>query len=94
MERAAFFTVCWTPPSRSTTTSREARFTARKAANPPVVLASDVQDFVFDTTDLGKVIKTSITFKPTFRSSGATAQVAATTAFYNTTLLRNNRGVY
>ena len=60
----------------------------------PVVLASDVQDFIFDTTDLGKVIKTSITFKPTFRSAGATTQVVAATAFYNTTLLRNNRGVY
>ena len=66
----------------------------QEGTDTPVVLASDVQDFVFDTTDLGKVIKTSITFKPTFRSSGATAQVAATTAFYNTTLLRNNRGVY
>ena len=60
----------------------------------PVVLATDVQDFVFDTTDLGKVIKTSITFKPTFRSAGASTQVVAATAFYNTTLLRNNRGVY
>jgi len=60
----------------------------------PVALATDVQDFVFDTTDLGKVIKTSITFKPTFRSQGASAQVVAATAFYNTTLLRNNRGVY
>jgi type II secretory pathway component PulJ len=60
----------------------------------PIALATDVQDFVFDTTDLGKVIKTSITFKPTFRSAGASAQVAAATAFYNTTLLRNNRGVY
>jgi prepilin-type N-terminal cleavage/methylation domain-containing protein len=63
-------------------------------ADAPVVLASDVQDFIFDTTDLGKVIKTSITFKPTFRSMGASREVAQMTAFYNTTLLRNNRGVY
>ena len=60
----------------------------------PAALAVDVQDFVFDTTDLGKVIKTSITFRPTFRSGGASAEVAQATAFYNTTLLRNNRGVY
>lgn len=60
----------------------------------PTAIAVDVQDFVFDTTDLGKVIKTSITFKPNFRAAGATAQVAQSTAFYNTTLLRNNRGVY
>ena len=61
----------------------------------PVVLASDVQDFIFDTTDLGKVIKTSITFKPTFRSAGARPRrLRPATAFYNTTLLRNNRGVY
>lgn len=64
--------------------------------NQPVALATDVQDFIFDVIDppLGKVIKTTITFKPTFRSAGATAQVRAATAFYNTTMLRNNRGVY
>ncbi|MFN2508139.1 MAG: hypothetical protein ABR589_05145 [Chthoniobacterales bacterium] len=60
----------------------------------PVALATDVQDFVFEPTDLGKVIKTSITFKPTFRSAGASNEVKAATAFHNTTLLRNNRGVY
>ena len=60
----------------------------------PVALAVDVQDFVFDTTDLGKVITTSITFRPKFRSSGASDEVTKATTFYNTTLLRNNRGVY
>ncbi len=66
----------------------------KEGTGAPQSLAVDVQDFIFDTTDLGKVIKTSITFKPKFRSVGATAAVAQSTAFYNTTLLRNNRGVY
>lgn len=66
----------------------------QEGLSTPVALATDVADFVFDTTDLGKVVTTTITFKPTFRSAGASAQVAAATAFYNTTLLRNNRGVY
>lgn len=60
----------------------------------PVALATEVQDFVFDTSDLGKVVKTSITFKPTFRSGGASTTIAQATAFNNITLLRNNRGVY
>ena len=60
----------------------------------PIALAVDVQDFEFDATDLGKVVKTSVTFKPTFRSQGASATVRTATAFHNTTLLRNNRGVY
>jgi type II secretory pathway component PulJ len=66
----------------------------QEGTSDPISLASNVQDFVFDTTDLGKVITTSITFRPTFRSSGASDTVAKATAFYNTTLLRNNRGVY
>jgi prepilin-type N-terminal cleavage/methylation domain-containing protein len=60
----------------------------------PVALAVDVQDFVFDTSDLGKVIKTSIRFKPNFRSANVSDEIAQGTAFHNTTLLRNNRGVY
>jgi hypothetical protein len=60
----------------------------------PTALAADVQDFVFQPTDLGKVIKTSITFEPKFKSKGASAEVKVATAFHNTTLLRNNRGVY
>ena len=62
--------------------------------NQPLALASDVQDFVFVPSDLGKVIKTSITFKPNFKSVGASDEVKTATAFHNTTLLRNNRGVY
>ena len=60
----------------------------------PVALAVDVQDFRFNISDLGKVIKTSITFKPTFRSGGASDEIVLATAFHNTTLLRSNRGVY
>jgi len=64
--------------------------------NQPVALATDVQDFIFAVIDppLSKVIKTTITFKPTFRSAGASPEVRIATAFHNTTLLRNNRGVY
>ena len=65
----------------------------------PVGLAVDVQDFEFDATDLGKVVKTSIKFKPTFKAMGASDDVKTATAFHNTTLLRNTRtdiqsGVY
>lgn len=60
----------------------------------PTALAEDVQDFNFDISDLGKVIKTSITFKPTFRSAAPSDEIIKATAFHNTTLLRNNRGVY
>lgn len=64
-----------------------------------VALADNVADFVFDVTDLAKVVTTRITFKPTFKASGASPDAIAGTAFYNTTLLRNNRtdipsGVY
>ena len=64
-----------------------------------IELARDVEDFEFDATDLGKVVKTSIKFKPTFKSTGASDQVKTATAFHNTTLLRNTRrdiasGVY
>ncbi len=60
----------------------------------PTALAFDVKDFIFESSDLGKVVKTSITFKPIFRSTGVTDTSRTATAFYNTTLLRNNRGVY
>lgn len=62
--------------------------------NQPAPLATDVQDFTFEALDLGKVIKTSITFKPTFKSGERSDEVKNATAFHNTTLLRNNRGVY
>jgi type II secretory pathway component PulJ len=65
----------------------------------PVALAVNVQDFVFDVTDSGKVVSTRITFNPTFGSGRASSDATAATAFYNTTLLRNTRtdnhiGVY
>jgi type II secretory pathway component PulJ len=65
----------------------------------PVALAVNVQDFIFDVTDAGKVVSTRITFNPTFVSGRASADATAATAFYNTTLLRNTRtdnqiGVY
>ena len=71
----------------------------KESSEAPVPIAVDVQDFEFDASDLGKVVKTSITFRPNFRSVGATNEIKAATAFYNTTLLRNNRtdivsGVY
>lgn len=66
---------------------------------PSVPLATNVADFVFDVTDSGKVVTTRITFKPIFTSGIASAAATTATAFYNTTLLRNNRtdilsGVY
>lgn len=66
---------------------------------PPVAIAENVSDFVFSVTDLGKVATTSITFKPIFRSAGASNSAIAATAIFNTTLLRNTRtdtntGVY
>lgn len=66
----------------------------QEGTSPPVALAVEVQDFVFDTSDLGKVIKTSITFKPTFTSMIPSDGIVKGTAFHNITLLRNNRGVY
>ena len=66
----------------------------QEGSTAPLALAVDVQDFHFDISDLGKVIKTAITFKPTFRAAGASELIISRTAFHNTTLLRNNRGVY
>jgi prepilin-type N-terminal cleavage/methylation domain-containing protein len=65
----------------------------------PTVLAENVQGFIFDVTDTGKVVKTRITFNPRFASSGASSTATTATAFHNTTLLRNTRtdivsGVY
>src|ERR1043166_9095407 len=59
-----------------------------KSATP---LAVNVQDFVFDVSDAGKVVTTRITFSPIFNSSGASTDATTATAFYNTTLLRNSR---
>jgi hypothetical protein len=65
----------------------------------PIALAYNVQDFVFDVTDEGKVVSTRIVFNPTFTSGRASADATAATSFYNVTLLRNTRtdnhiGVY
>lgn len=73
-------------------------FRQQDTANP-ILLAENVQGFIFDVTDIGKVVKTRITFNPRFVSSGATSTVTTATAFHNTTLLRNTRtdivsGVY
>ncbi len=59
-----------------------------------IPVATNVKDFIFTVTDLGKVVTTRITFNPTFRSAGASAAATTATAFYNTTLLRNCGGVY
>lgn len=71
----------------------------RQDSQTPVAVAENVKDFIFDVTDLGKVVTTRITFNPIFVSTGASAAATAATAFYNTTLLRNSRsdiasGVY
>jgi type II secretory pathway component PulJ len=60
-------------------------------AGPPVPLAENVHDFTFNVTDEGKVVKTRITFNPTFRSNSQSDLAVIATAFYNTTLLRNSR---
>ena len=70
----------------------------RQGNGVPVPLAINVQDFIFNVTDSGKVVSTRITFNPSFTNHTSTAATAAT-AFYNTTLLRNTRtdnhiGVY
>ena len=57
----------------------------------PVQLAVNVQDFVFDVSDAGKVVTTHITCNPTFKSAGASTAASTATSFYNTTLLRNSR---
>ena len=71
----------------------------QQAGGSSVALADNVSGFVFNVTDLGKVVTTQITFKPIYRSSGASSDAITATAFYNTTLMRNNRtdtgtGVY
>jgi type II secretory pathway component PulJ len=64
----------------------------RQQANAtPIPLAVNVQDFLFDVSDAGKVVTTRITFNPNFNSAGASGAATTATAFYNTTLLRNSR---
>jgi prepilin-type N-terminal cleavage/methylation domain-containing protein len=64
------------------------------APKQPMAIASDVQDFKVIPKDLDKVITTKITFNPTFSSLNGATEKREATAFHNTTLLRNNRGVY
>jgi len=66
----------------------------QQASQTPIPIAENVKDFVFTVTDLGKVVTTKITFKPTFVSGGASTDAVEATAFYDTTLLRNSAGVY
>ncbi len=71
----------------------------QQGSDPAAALAMNVQDFIFNVTDSGKVVSTRITFNPIFRSGGASTAAIAATAVYNTTLLRNSRrdmvsGVY
>ena len=63
---------------------------------PPIALADKVKDFAFtaSSADNNKVIETTITFRPRFKSSGASADAIAATTFRNRTLLRNNVSVY
>jgi hypothetical protein len=67
----------------------------QEGTSAPVALAVGVSDFTFTIDDSDKkVLKTTITFNPTFRSGGTTVA-----SFYNKTLLRNSRrdmvsGVY
>ena len=63
----------------------------RQDSADPVAIADNVANFNFDVTDLGKVVTTRITFKPTFVSGGPSQTVIDATAVYNTTLLRNTR---
>jgi len=56
----------------------------------PQTIAVNVQDFEMAVQDLGKVVKTQVTFAPRFRRTPTAATRAATTV-YNTTLLRNAR---
>jgi type II secretory pathway component PulJ len=60
-------------------------------ATPAIAIAQNVSDFLFTLTDLGKVVTTKVTFSPMFASSGASQNAIASTAIYNTTLLRNTR---
>ena len=59
-------------------------------ALPPREIAANVQDFELTVQDLGKVVKTRVTFMPRFHRGGMTWARVATTVF-STTLLRNQR---
>lgn len=54
------------------------------------IIAENVADFQLSVEDLGKVVKTQITFAPRFRHV-ATAGTREATSVFTTTLLRNKR---
>jgi prepilin-type N-terminal cleavage/methylation domain-containing protein len=53
-------------------------------------IAANVEDFQLTVQDLGKVVKTQVTFAPRFQHTATAAARTATTVF-GTTLLRNQR---
>ena len=59
-------------------------------AKPAREIAANVQDFKPLLQDLGKVVKTEVTFAPRFQRN-ATDAARTATSVYNTTLLRNKR---
>ena len=56
----------------------------------PQEIAANVEDFQLTVQDLGKVVKTQVTFAPRFQRAATAAGRTATTVF-STTLLRNKR---
>jgi hypothetical protein len=56
----------------------------------PVEIAAGVDSFQVSLQDLGKVVKTQVTFTPQFRQTPTAATRAATT-LYSSILLRNKR---
>ena len=59
-------------------------------ADPAQEIASNVEDFIPNVKDLGKVVTTTVTFAPRFQRT-ATAAARSGTTLYSTTLLRNQR---
>jgi prepilin-type N-terminal cleavage/methylation domain-containing protein len=59
-------------------------------AAAPVEIAAGVDSFQVSLQDLGKVVKTQVTFTPQFRQTPTAATRAATT-LYSSILLRNKR---
>jgi Tfp pilus assembly protein PilW len=59
-------------------------------ARTPREIAANVEDFQLSVQDLGKVVKTQVTFAPRFQRI-ATVEARTATTVFNTTLLRNKR---
>lgn len=62
----------------------------QEGGGTPQTIATNVDDFQLSVQDLGKVVKTQVTFAPSMRGIANEAARTATTV-YNTTLLRNRR---